>query len=75
MRLVRLAAVSPECAAGEQAGHRALRAVFPLADSSGDRHRCGTIAGSVRLECSARIVPLGETHLRTAVHTFVDHYR
>jgi transposase InsO family protein len=30
--------------------------------------------GSVRLECLARIVPLGETHLRTVVHTFVDHY-
>jgi hypothetical protein len=30
--------------------------------------------GSVRVECLARIVPLGERHLRNAVRTFVDHY-
>ena len=30
--------------------------------------------GSVRVECLARIVRLGETHLRNAVQTFVDHY-
>ena len=30
--------------------------------------------GSVRVECLARIVPLGETHLRNAVRAFVDHY-
>jgi putative transposase len=30
--------------------------------------------GSVRVECLARIVPLGETHLREAIRTFVDHY-
>ena len=30
--------------------------------------------GSVRAECLARIVPLGERHLRTAVREFVDHY-
>ena len=31
--------------------------------------------GSVRSECLARIVPLGERHLRAAVRAFVDHYR
>lgn len=30
--------------------------------------------GSVRVECLARIVPLGERHLRHAVRAFVDHY-
>jgi transposase InsO family protein len=30
--------------------------------------------GSVRGECLARIVPLGERHLRAAVREFVDHY-
>jgi transposase InsO family protein len=30
--------------------------------------------GSVRAECLARIVPLGERHLRAAVQAFVDHY-
>ena len=30
--------------------------------------------GSVRAECLARIVQLGEGHLRTAVLAFVDHY-
>ena len=30
--------------------------------------------GSIRAECLARIVPLGEGHLRTAVRAFVDHY-
>jgi putative transposase len=30
--------------------------------------------GSVKFECLARIVPLGERHLRTAVRAFVDHY-
>ena len=30
--------------------------------------------GSVRVECLARIVPLGETHLRHAIRAFVDHY-
>jgi transposase InsO family protein len=29
---------------------------------------------SIRAECLARIVPLGERHLRTAVRTFVEHY-
>ena len=30
--------------------------------------------GSVRAECLARIVPLGEGHLRAAVRAFVDPY-
>ena len=30
--------------------------------------------GSVRAECLARLVPLGEGHLRTALRAFVDHY-
>jgi transposase InsO family protein len=30
--------------------------------------------GSVHPECLARIVPLGEAHLRTAIRAFVDHY-
>jgi transposase InsO family protein len=30
--------------------------------------------GSVRAECLARMVPLGEAHLRAAVRAFVDHY-
>ena len=30
--------------------------------------------GSVRAECVARIVPLGERHLRAAVRAFIDHY-
>ena len=30
--------------------------------------------GSVRAECLARIVPLGEGHLRATVRAFVDHY-
>jgi transposase InsO family protein len=30
--------------------------------------------GSVKSECLARIVPLSERHLRTAVRAFVDHY-
>ena len=30
--------------------------------------------GSVRAECLAQIVPLGERHLRAAVRAFVDHY-
>ena len=30
--------------------------------------------GSVRAECLARIVPLGERHLRATVRAFVDHY-
>jgi Integrase core domain len=30
--------------------------------------------GSVRAECVARIVPLGEAHLRATVRAFVDHY-
>ena len=30
--------------------------------------------GSVKSECLARIVPLGEAHLRAAVRAFVDHY-
>ena len=30
--------------------------------------------GSVKSECLARIVPLGEGHLRAAVRAFVDHY-
>ena len=30
--------------------------------------------GSVRAECLARIVPLGEAHLRAAIRAFVDHY-
>src|SRR5215211_7767274 len=29
---------------------------------------------SVRTECLARIVPLGEGHLRAAIRAFVDHY-
>ncbi len=29
---------------------------------------------SIRAECLARIVPLGERHLRTTVRTFVEHY-
>jgi transposase InsO family protein len=30
--------------------------------------------GSVRAECLARMVPLGDAHLRAALHAFVDHY-
>jgi transposase InsO family protein len=30
--------------------------------------------GSIRAECLARIVPLGEVHLRAAIRAFVDHY-
>jgi putative transposase len=30
--------------------------------------------GSARAECLARIVPLGEAHLRAAVRAFVDQY-
>ena len=30
--------------------------------------------GSARAECLARIVPLGEAHLRAAVRAFMDHY-
>ena len=30
--------------------------------------------GSVRSECLARIVPLGEGHLRATVRAFIDHY-
>ena len=30
--------------------------------------------GSVKSECVDRIVPLGATHLRTAIREFVDHY-
>ena len=30
--------------------------------------------GSVRAECLARLVPLGEGHLRAAVRAFIDHY-
>jgi transposase InsO family protein len=30
--------------------------------------------GSVKSECLARIVPLGEGHLRAALRAFVDHY-
>jgi transposase InsO family protein len=30
--------------------------------------------GSVRAECLARMVPLGEAHLRAALRAFVDHY-
>ena len=30
--------------------------------------------GSIRAECLARIVPLGEGHLRAAVRAFVEHY-
>jgi hypothetical protein len=30
--------------------------------------------GSVRSECLAHMVPLGEGHLRAAVRAFVDHY-
>jgi transposase InsO family protein len=30
--------------------------------------------GSIKAECLGRIVPLGETHLRTAIRTFVDRY-
>jgi transposase InsO family protein len=30
--------------------------------------------GSVRSECLARLVPLGERHLRAVVRAFVDHY-
>ncbi len=30
--------------------------------------------GSARTECLARIVPLGDAHLRSAVRAFVDHY-
>ena len=30
--------------------------------------------GSIKSECLARMLPLGEGHLRTAVRAFVDHY-
>ena len=30
--------------------------------------------GSVKSECLAQMVPLGEGHLRAAVRAFVDHY-
>jgi putative transposase len=30
--------------------------------------------GSVKSECLARMVPLGEGHFRAAVRAFVDHY-
>ena len=30
--------------------------------------------GSVRTECLARMVPLGEEHLRATVRAFIDHY-
>jgi putative transposase len=30
--------------------------------------------GSVRRECLARVIPLGERHLRQIVQQFVDHY-
>jgi transposase InsO family protein len=30
--------------------------------------------GSIKSECLDRIVPLGETHLRTAIRVFIDHY-
>ena len=30
--------------------------------------------GTVRTECLARVVPLGEGHLRAAIRAFVDHY-
>ena len=30
--------------------------------------------GTVRAECLARVVPLGEAHLRAAIRAFVDHY-
>ncbi len=30
--------------------------------------------GSARAECLARMVPLGEAHVRAAVRAFVDHY-
>ena len=30
--------------------------------------------GSVRRECLARVIPLGERHLRKIVHEFVTHY-
>jgi transposase InsO family protein len=30
--------------------------------------------GSIKSECLARMLPLGEAHLRTAVRAFVDHY-
>jgi putative transposase len=30
--------------------------------------------GSVRRECLARVIPLGERHLRQILHEYVDHY-
>jgi len=30
--------------------------------------------GTVRRECLARVIPLGERHLRQIVHEYVDHY-
>jgi transposase InsO family protein len=30
--------------------------------------------GSVRRECLARVIPLGERHLRQIVREYVDHY-
>ena len=30
--------------------------------------------GSVRRECLARVIPLGERHLRQVVHEYVEHY-
>jgi transposase InsO family protein len=30
--------------------------------------------GSVRRECLARVIPLGESHLRHILHEYVDHY-
>jgi len=30
--------------------------------------------GSVRRECLARVIPLGESHLRQILHEYVDHY-
>jgi putative transposase len=30
--------------------------------------------GSARRECLARVIPLGERHLRNLLHEYVDHY-
>src|ERR1019366_6470905 len=34
----------------------------------------GTFVRSIKQECLRHIIPLGERHLRTTVHEFVEHY-
>jgi len=55
----------------EEAGIQVVQTPFQAPNANAYAER---FVRSIKQECLARMIPLGERHLRRAVHEFVEHY-